>query len=154
MRIAASLNERHFYKFELNNSSRLNIQKIKNSIKNKHFISKDQRERLIRNHKIFLQNEFLDIIKTESNDASYAIIFDDNNETLKNKFLADKEKLINIFKVNEDNIKKKVEVIQYDPMNDPKKKTNFVLKENENLKEIQVSVEIGNDLTSVIEQDF
>lgn len=52
------------------------------------------------------------------------------------------------------NNEKSVKKAKDDDIPDLKKKANYVLKETENLGEIKVSVEIGKDLKSVIEQDF
>lgn len=111
-------------------------------------------ERIIRNHKRFLQSELLDIIRSKSNNASYAIIYNENVEMLNEQFLKDRKNLYKIFEKTKNKFKQKDEVVQNDPLSNSKKKTNYVLKEIENLREIQVSVEIGKDLTTVIEQDF
>lgn len=142
------------YQFELIQSAKLNYIKIEKSIQNKPYISKDQMERIIRNHKRFLQSELLDIIRSKSNNASYAIIYNENVEMLNEQFLKDRKNLYKIFEKTKNKFKQKDEVVQNDPLSNSKKKTNYVLKEIENLREIQVSVEIGKDLTTVIEQDF
>ena len=147
-----SLSKEKNYSFELKQSSRSNLHKIYHSIKYMHFISKNQKERIIRNHKIFLQSELLNIIK--QSDQSYAKIFKDNNEILEIQFTKDKAKIEKFFQEIHDKTANMGKTVQNDPLKEKKKKTDYVLKENENLREVQVSVEIGNDLTSLIEQDF
>lgn len=151
IRKETSQHNKSYFKSQLNLSSKSNLMKIEKLIKNKHYISKDQAERIIRSHQKFLKNELFNIIKSNCNDSALITVFDDNYDILKEQISNDLLKINDLFnKIFE----KREKIDKFDPIEDSKKKTNYVLKETENLREIKVSIEIGEDLTSVIEQDF
>ena len=154
LRKKASQIHREFFIKELDLSASLNYSKIINSIEHKNFISYDQMEKMVRNHNKFLRKEFFDIIKSKTDDSISSIVFEDNIDILQSQILKDKAKIDALFKDFLQKNEKRKEVVECDATDDSKKRTNFVLKETENLREIKVSVEVKKDLTSVIEQDF
>ena len=65
-----------------------------------------------------------------------------------------KLKIKKLFSSFEEKMKKKQKSKEKDIMQSVKKGTQYVIKETENLREIEVTIKADSDLKSVIEQDF
>ncbi|KAK8844240.1 hypothetical protein M9Y10_024451 [Tritrichomonas musculus] len=145
---------REFIISELKQNAELNIDRIKNLIKDKSFISKNQMEKIIRSHQKFLHNIFFEIIKSKFNDSVITSIYEYNKEYMDNQIKEDRKKINLLFGEMLKKIQKRNEIAEIDASDKVKKQTNYVLKEVENIREIKVSVNVNEGLTSVIEQDF
>ena len=96
----------------------------------------------------------MNIIKILSDEKIYSFIFSDNHDILDAQIKNDKEKIKKLFSSFEEKMKKKQKSKEKDIMQSVKKGTQYVIKETENLKEIEVTIKADSDLKSVIEQDF
>ena len=154
LRFNASKIYNSFFASELKKSADLYFAKIKDSIKNISYLSYDKMGTFVRNYQNFIRNEFFDIIKSKTEDSMLSFVYEDNIDVL-NSLIDNAEERINaLFSAIRYNIEKKKKIIQNDAKDSAKTKTNYVLKETENLREIKISVEVNKDLTSKIEQDF
>lgn len=89
-----------------------------------------------------------------SNNKNTIEIYEESIDILEKQIIQDKNKLNEMFKASIDNISRKETVTKCDVKSFFDKGTNYMLKETENLKEIEVAIEVGEDLKSVIKQDF
>ncbi|KAK8897567.1 hypothetical protein M9Y10_015525 [Tritrichomonas musculus] len=144
------LNEyKEITKSKLEKRSESNIYSIQKNLKNVKYVTKSQKDNLIRNHEAFLRKEFFNIISMISND-NLIEMYDANIDILKVLIEKDTKKLEELFKKYDKTIENRI----IHKSNDYVESTNYVLKENANVKEIAVTIQINEDLKSIIEQDF
>lgn len=109
---------------------------------------------MINAHIIFLKNEFFELIKWNSNEKKYNMVYEDNYDVLENQIKNDKVIINAIFREFFDKINIKKNPEKQDIKEDIKKGTNYSMKETENLREIKVTVQMNKDQKTEIEQDF
>ena len=104
-------------------------------------------------HIRFLKKEFLDIILL-MNEQAVTYAFDYFNYIIENQIKQDKARIDLMFKEFFMMIEKKKKTTLLEMKSEMKKSSQYILKERENLKEIKIALEVGQDLESLIPQDF
>lgn len=102
----------------------------------------------------FLKNEYFDIIRWNTKEKIYDMIYEENYDFVENQIKTDKNKIDELFQIFIDKINTKKNTVEQDIKEDIQKSTNYAMKETENLREIKVNVQVNQDLKSEIEQDF
>lgn len=123
-------------------------------INSKFYWTEEQMHLMINAHIIFLKNEFFELIKWNSNEKKYNMVYEDNYDVLENQIKNDKVIINAIFREFFDKINIKKNPEKQDIKEDIKKGTNYSMKETENLREIKVTVQMNKDQKTEIEQDF
>lgn len=138
---------------ELKKSSDDQIKYLECIVNQKVYWSTIQIKMFVYSHMQFLNNEFFSIIRIINKDlSSYADdIFGLILEKQKN---IDQIRIDSIFKKFFEKIKIRKEQTLRLMKDEMKTSSQYVLKERENIKEIKIALEVGQNLETVIEQDF
>ncbi|KAK8841798.1 hypothetical protein M9Y10_026747 [Tritrichomonas musculus] len=145
---------RETIKTELKASSESNLMELQNRINKSMYWTMNQIEAIINGHVQFLKNEFLDIIKILYEEKIQYLIYSENVDILNSQIEEDRLKVHEIFKSFIEKINIKESIKEQNIQEGSLKTTNYTLKETENVREIKVTVQLSEDLKSVIEQDF
>ena len=145
---------RDVYEKELLNSSQIYLDYLKDKINSKFYWTEEQMDLMLNTYVDFMKEEFLDIIKLNSTEQIYNMIYEDNYDIFETRIKEDKVKINEMFKSFIDKINTKKNPKEQDIKEDIKKGANYAMKETENLREVKVTVQINQDLKSEIEQDF
>lgn len=153
LRQEISQKNRKFYINELEISSNSHLSYINESLNSKFYCKEKHLETIRESHIAFLKQEFFDIIKACFSD-SIDIIYEDNFDIIQNQISKDNQYINKMFQdfINKNETRKKL--IEQNTNESFQKGFNYVMKENENLREFEVTVEIKQKLKDVIEQDF
>lgn len=138
---------------ELKISSDQRLKYLQSVLHNRIYWTPAQLAVMKNSHIRFLKKEFLDIILL-INEKAVVYAFDYFNSIIENQIENDKIKIDLMFKDFFAMIEKKKKTTVKEMKDEIKKSPQYILKERENLKEIKVTLEIGQDLESVIPQDF
>lgn len=142
-------------KRELKKSSNRLLSDLSKKIKEKNDWSEGLIEIISNSHIQLLKNEFFNIVKLNfGNDESFFMIYEENLNLLEKRIKKDIKKINKYLKKAIENSKIRENVKISDFQNEIRKNTNYMLKETENIKEIKVSVEVGEEIDSLIEQNF
>lgn len=107
-----------------------------------------------RSHSNFLRKQFFEIAKSTYQIQMIDVVMEKNNDILETQISNDSSEINNFFKIHRENIIKMQSVIYESMDNTPKGRTNYAMRETETTKEIEVIVEAGKNIDSVIESDF
>lgn len=137
---------------EIKKSSELNLAYLYQKNYEKSYWTEEQMDTVINSHIQFLKNELYDI--TIYYLPMNQLIFKRNNDFLDHQISEDTKQLKDYFNSFLEKIKMKNSISKKTFENDASMGVNYIIKETENIREIKVSVEIGDDLKTIIEQDF
>ena len=141
-------------KSELNQSSKESLDYLNYQIHRKLYWSREHITLFINKHMIFLEEEYLNILKGLFENETYYLLFEQNIEILEDQKIKDKEKIEQFFESYKKDIETKETPIKLDIKDTKNKGTSYIMKEMQKVTEIKVSVQIDQDLKSIIEQDF
>ena len=102
----------------------------------------------------FLEKQFSEIIKNSKQSTLLDVIYENSLDVLESQKKADTAELYKIFIKYIDNINKKQSVIDENFQENSKKGTNYIMKEVETVREIEVICDADKDIDTVIEPDF
>lgn len=105
-------------------------------------------------HTNYLQTQYFDIIKEITNNCYIELFYEKNINILNEQISKDKEEIDLYFYSFLTNLQKKEKVIESDYKNESMKGTNYVMREVQRMREIEVVIAEGEDLETIIEQDF
>ena len=150
-----NLIDRDVLKNQLDQSAKENIEYLNFLfLKNRQIADLTQIEKVKRTHLSFLDEEFYNIIKRLA-DESYLGFLHENNIDIQNEQIEKDNKLIQEML--------SLYIKKIDMKNKPKEKkfedvkqegTSYIMKETENIREIKITLEMKDDLKTIIEQDF
>lgn len=123
-------------------------------INSKFYWTEEQMNVMLNTYVDFLKNEYFDIIRWNTKEKIYDMIYEENYDFVENQIKTDKNKIDELFQIFIDKINTKKNTVEQDIKEDIQKSTNYAMKETENLREIKVNVQVNQDLKSEIEQDF
>ena len=139
---------------EIQNSSKNGLKHIEKSLKERLFWKEEQMIIIKDSHIRFLKEEFLDIIQFTFSKKLSDVMFENNYEILEKQIENDNKIIDGLFKPYKETIKTKQKSREQCFKDLHQKGTNYSMKETENVREIKVTVQINDDLTSKIKQDF
>lgn len=147
-------NSRDFCISEIKESSELNLSYINELLNSNFYWTMEQLNLIKENHFRFLTEEYFDIVHARFYEDDFDVFFENNQDIVDDLIKEDNQKINAIFKEFIEKIDAKMKEKEKDANEEILKGVNYVMKESENLREIKVTVEIGSDLKSEIEQDF
>lgn len=140
---------------ELKKFSDKHFNDIKSQLGKKQFLTEKETKMIEKSHILEIKNAFLNIIKSNIDDLDAAINFYKSNlNILDSQIEEEKFRIHNIIEDFMQSFAKKKEIIEKDLRELSKQGMNYIMKETENIKEVEVIVDINQDLKTVIEQDF
>lgn len=140
--------DKSFYEKKLKEKSELNLQKL-NQLSQKTLHSQKDIISFQQGHKYYLQKQFFEIIK-ESFGDSINYVYEELINVLESQIQKDNEEILNIFgKINEDNSEEDENFEEAS-----RQGTNYVVKEVESTREIEINIESDENLENIIPQDF
>ena len=141
-------------KKKLREQSQINLNYLKKKINEKFYWDINQIIIINQSHMYFLEKQFFEIINSSDNSNVLDVIYEKNLNVLENQKKEDDLEFQKIFATFINNIHKKNTIVDEKFGNSAKKGTNYVMKEVQTLREIEVVCGRGCDVDTIIEPDF
>lgn len=146
--------DRTSIKTQLNKQSKINLENIKKKVNQKYYWSQNQLVMIRHSHMNYLEKQFFEIVKKNDQYTLIDVLYEKCLDVLEVQKLSDCAELMKIFANFTVNINKKQAVVNDDFEKSSKKGTNYVMKEVESIREIEVVCDLGKDIDTIIEPDF
>lgn len=134
---------------KLKDASESNLKYLDKTINQKSFFDENQIIILQQSHHNFLRKIFFDIIK-DTYDGSVNLVYENLIDILESQILEDNEKLCEMF--NKYKVKNEMRNLKFTDAS--KKGANYVIKEVETTREIEICIDSDEDFEKIMPQDF
>ena len=139
---------------KLNEKSQVNLKYLQKKINEKKYWDTKQIIIIIQSHMRYLEEEYFEILKGLGESTILDVLYVQNLKVLEAQKTKDDTELKKIFTIFIKNINKKQSVVDESFNKSSKKGTNYVMKEVQSIREIEVICEKGGDIDTLIEPDF
>ncbi|KAK8870913.1 hypothetical protein M9Y10_008826 [Tritrichomonas musculus] len=139
---------------KLNEKSQVNLKYLQKKINEKKYWDIKQIIIIIQSHMRYLEEEYFEILKGLGESTILDVLYVQNLKVLEAQKTKDDTELKKIFTIFIKNINKKQSVVDESFNKSSKKGTNYVMKEVQSIREIEVICEKGGDIDTLIEPDF
>lgn len=145
---------RNQLKIELQQSANDNLEYLNYQLHQRYFWTYEQFETIRRTHLSFLDDEYFNIIKIIGSSNLLSSLYENNLDILNDQIENDEKILKDIFSPYIKLIEMKNNPKEEEFEEVKRKGTCYIMKETESIREVKVTLEMKDDLKTIIEQDF
>lgn len=145
---------RNQLKIELQQSANNNLEYLNYQLHQRYFWTYEQFETIRRTHLSFLDDEYFNIIKIIGSSNLLSSLYENNLDILNDQIENDENLLKDIFSPYIKLIEMKNNPKEEEFEEVKRKGTCYIMKETESIREVKVTLEMKDDLKTIIEQDF